>query len=112
MERKLELLEEKENALDLVRFVLRNVRDTVAACARLLMKEEWELYAAWQREWLAASSGNKKRQEQIRLFMQMAAEYWHDTQPSRSRKQWEFMAEVAAPSLLTEDQMELIRLVS
>lgn len=112
VERKLELLEEKENALDLVRFVLRNVRDTVAACARLLMKEEWELYAAWQREWLAASSGNKKRQERIRLFMQMAAEYWHDTQPSRSRKQWEFMAEVAAPSLLTEEQMELIRLVS
>ena len=112
VERKLELLEEKENALDLVRFVLRNVRDTVAACARLLMKEEWELYAAWQREWLAASSGNKKRQERIRLFMQMAAEYWHDTQPSRSRKQWEFMAEVTAPSLLTEEQMELIRLVS
>lgn len=111
-ERETELLGEKERALDLIRFVLRNARDNVAVCARLLMKDEWELYAAWQREWLSVTAGNKKRQEQIRLFLQMAAEYWHDTQPSRSRKQWEFMADVVSPSLLTDEQTELIRLVS
>ena len=114
VERKMELLDEKDNALDLCRFVLRNVRDTVAACARLLMKDEWELYAAWQREWLSAVQGRskEKRQKQIRLFMQMAAEYWRSSQPSRSKKQWEFMAEVVSPSLLADDHMELIRLVS
>ncbi|MBR4908166.1 MAG: hypothetical protein IKZ43_04050 [Acidaminococcaceae bacterium] len=112
VERKLELLEEKENALDLVRFVLRNARDTAAACARLLMKDEWEIYAAWQREWLSASAGNKKRQKRIRLFMQLAAEYWHSTQPSRSKKQWEFMAEVVNPTLLTEKHRDILKLVS
>ena len=112
VERKMELLDEKEKALDLIRFVLRNVRDTAAACARLLMKDEWEIYTAWQREWLSASAGNKKRQEQIRLFMQMVAEYWHSTQPSRSKKQWEFMAEVVSPSQLSDGQMELIQLIS
>ena len=65
-----------------------------------------------RREWLAASSGNKKRQEQIRLFMQMAAEYWHSTQPSRSNRQWELMAEVVSPSQLSDGQMELIQLIS
>ena len=112
VERKMELLDEKEKALDLIRFVLRNVRDTAAACARLLMKDEWEIYTAWQREWLSASAGNKKRQEQVRLFMQMVAEYWHSTQPSRSKKQWEFMAEVVSPSQLSDGQMELIQLIS
>jgi len=106
------LQEEKESALDLVRCVLRNTRDTVAVCARLLMKDEWELYVAWQREWLTAVEGKEKRQKQIRLFLQMAAEFWRDTQPSRSKKQWEYMAEVVSPSLLTDDQMELIRLIS
>ena len=112
VERKMELLDEKEKALDLIRFVLRNVRDTAAACARLLMKDEWEIYTAWQREWLSASAGNKKRQEQVRLFMQMVAEYWHSTQPSRSKKQWEFMAEVVSPSQLSDGQMELLQLIS
>ena len=112
VERKMELLDEKEKALDLIRFVLRNVRDTAAACARLLMKDEWELYTAWQREWLSAAEGKQKRQKQIRFFMQMAAEYWHSTQPSRSKKQWEFMAEVISPSQLSDGQMELIQLIS
>ena len=106
------LQEDKENAQDMVRFVLRNVRDTVAACARLLMKDEWELYVAWQREWISAVTGNKKRQEQIRFFMQMVAEYWHSTQPFRSKKQWEFMAEVVAPSLLSDQHLELIKTVA
>ena len=112
VERNMELLDEKDNALDLIRFVLRNARDTVAVCARLLMKEEWELYAAWLREWLSAVEGKEKRQKQIRLFLQMVAEYWRSSQPSRSKKQWEFMAEVVSPSLLTDDHMELIRLIS
>lgn len=112
VERKMELLDEKAKALDLIRFVLRNVRDTAAACARLLMKDEWELYTAWQREWLSAAEGKQKRQKQIRFFMQMAAEYWHSTQPSRSKKQWEFMAEVISPSQLSDGQMELIQLIS
>lgn len=106
------LQEEKEKALDLIRFVLRNARDTMAVCARLGMKNEWELYVAWQREWLSAVGGKEKRQKQIRLFLQMAAEYWRNSQPSRSKKQWEFMAEVVSPSLLTDDHMELIRLIS
>jgi hypothetical protein len=112
VEQKLELLDEKENALDVFRFVLRNARDTVAACARLLMKDEWELYVSWQREWLSAVTGNKKRQEQILFFMQMAAEYWRSTQPSRSKKQWDFMVELISPPLLSDKYMELIKLVS
>ena len=112
VERKMELLDEKEKALDLTRFVLRNARDTAAACARLLMKDEREIYTAWQREWLSASAGNKKRQKRIRLFMQLAAEYWHSTQPSRSKKQWEFMAEVVNPTLLTEKHRDILKLVS
>lgn len=112
VEQKMELLDEKENALDMIRLVLRNGRDLAAACARLLMKDEWELYVVWQREWLSAVEGNHKRQERIRLFMQMVAEYWRSTQPSRSKKQWEFMAEVASPALLEEEHSELIRLVS
>ena len=111
-ERKSELPDEKENALDVVRFVLRNARDTVAVCARLLMKDEWEIYVAWQREWMSAVEGKEKRQKQIRIFLQMLAEFWRNTQPSRSKKQWEFMAEVVSPSLLTDGQMELIRLIS
>lgn len=112
MERKMELLEEKEKALDMIRFVLRNGRDTAAACARLLMKDEWEIYAAWQREWLSAVAGKEKRQKQVRQFMQMLAEYWQSTQPSRSRKQWDAMAEVMNPSQLSDKHLELIRLVS
>ena len=112
MERKMELLEEKEKALDMIRFVLRNGRDTAAACARLLMKDEWEIYAAWQREWLSAVAGKEKRQKQVRQFMQMLAEYWQSTQPSRSRKQWDAMTEVMNPSQLSDKHLELIRLVS
>ena len=112
VERKMELLEEKENALGLIRFVLRNGRDMAAACARLLMKDEWEIYAAWQREWLSAFSGKEKRRKQVQLFMQMTAEYWHSTQPSRSNKQWEFMAEIMNPSCLSDKHLDLIKLVS
>ena len=112
MERKMELLEEKENALDMIRFVLRNGRDMVAACARLLMKDEWEFYAAWQREWLSAVAGKEKRRKQVRQFMQMLAEYWHSTQPSRSNRQWGAMADIVNPSQLSDKHMELIKLVS
>jgi len=112
IERKMDLMEEKENALDTIRFVLRNVRDTAATCARLLMRDEWELYVAWQREWLSVAAGNKKRQKIIRFFMQMAAEYWHNTQPSRSKKQWEFMAEVVSPVLLEDKHREILKLIS
>lgn len=112
MERKMDLLEEKEKALGLIRFVLRNGRDMAAACARLLMKDEWEIYVTWQREWLSAVAGKEKRREQVRQFMQMMAEYWQSTQPSRSRKQREAMAEVVTPSLLSDKQMELIKLIS
>ena len=112
MEQKMELLEEKERALDIIRFVLRNGRDMAAACARLLMKDEWEIYVAWQREWQSAAAGKEKRRKRVRQFMQMAAEYWQSTQPSRCKKQWEFMAEVISPSLLSDKQLELIKLVS
>ena len=114
VERKLELLEEKENALDLVRFVLRNARDTAAGCARLLMKDEWEIYTAWQREWLSAVQGRskEKRQKRIRVFMQLAAEYWRSTQPSRSKKQWEYMTEIVSPAVLSDKQTDLVRIVS
>ena len=112
VERKLELQDEKEKALDIIRFVLRNARDTAAACARLLMKEEWEIYATWQQEWLSVAPGKDRLREKILLFMQMTAEYWHTTQPSRSKKQWEFMAEVVNPSLLSDKHRELIKEVS
>ena len=112
MEQKMELLEEKEKALGMIRFVLRNGRDMAAACARLLMKDEWETYVAWQREWLSAVAGKEKRQKQVRQFMQMTAEYWQSTQPSRSNKQWKAMAEVVNPSQLSDKHLELIKLVS
>ena len=112
VERKMELLEEKEKALGMIRFVLRNGRDMAAACARLLMKDEWEIYVAWQREWLSAVAGKEKRQKQVRQFMQMTAEYWQSTQPSRSNKQWKAMAEVVNPSQLSDKHLELIKLVS
>ena len=83
-----------------------------AACARLLMKDEWEIYTAWQREWLYAIAGKEKRQNRVRQFLQMTAEYWQSTQPSRSRKQWEAMAEVMNPSRLSDKHLELIKLIS
>ena len=112
VERKMELLDEKEKALGMIRLVLRNGRDMAAACARLLMKDEWEIYTAWQREWLSAFSGNEKRQKQVRQFMQMTAEYWRSTQPSRSRKQWDAMAEVVVPARLSDKHLELVKLIS
>ena len=112
VERKMELLEEKEKALGMIRFVLRNGRDMAAACARLLMKDEWEIYATWQREWLSAFSGKEKRRKQVQQFMQMMAEYWHSTQPSRSNKQWEFMTDIMNPSCLSDKHLNLIKLVS
>ncbi len=112
VERKMELLNEKEKTLGMIHFVLRNSRDTAAACARLLMKDEWEIYTAWQSEWLSAVAGKEKRQKQVRQFMQMAAEYWRSTQPSRSNKQWGFMTEVMNPSRLSDKHLELIKLVS
>ena len=112
VERKMELLDEKEKALGMIRFILRNGRDMAAACARLLMKDEWEIYTAWQREWLSAFSGKEKRQKQVCQFLQMTAEYWQSTQPSRSRKQWEAMTEVMNPTCLSDKHLELIKLVS
>ena len=112
VERKLELLDEKEKALDMLRFVLRNARDMTAACARLVMQDEWKIYVSWQREWLAAAMGKEKRRKRIRQFMQMVAEYWRNTQPARSKKQWDFMAEVVNPSLLSDEHTELIKLIS
>ena len=96
----------------MIRFVLRNGRDMAAACARLLMKDEWEIYATWQREWLSAFSGKEKRRKQVQQFMQMMAEYWHSTQPSRSNKQWEFMTDIMNPSCLSDKHLNLIKLVS
>lgn len=112
VERNLEIMEEKEKALDMLRFVLRNARDMAAACARLLMKDEWEIYAAWQQEWLAVTKGKEKRQNRIRLFMQMIVEYWRNTQPSRSKNQWRFMSELVTPSLLADRHRELINVIS
>ena len=112
VERKMELLDEKEKALGMIRFILRNGRDMAAACARLLMKDEWEIYTAWQREWLSAFSGKEKRRKQVCQFLQMTAEYWQSTQPSRSRKQWEAMTEVMNPTCLSDKHLELIKLVS
>ena len=112
VERKLELLDEKEKALDMLRFVLRNARDMAAACARLLMKDEWEIYTAWQKEWMFAALGKEKRRKRIRHFLQMVVEYWRSTQPSRSNKQWDFMKEVTSPLLLSDKHRELIKTVS
>ena len=112
VEQKMNVLGEKEEALELIRFVLRNVRDMAAACARLRMKDEWEIFVSWQREWLSAVPDNSRRKERVRLFLQMAAEYWRNTRPSRSSKQWEFMTEVVTPSLLSDQHMELIKEIS
>ena len=84
----------------------------VAGCARLLMKDEWEVYVSWRREWLSAIAGKEKRREQVRLFMQMVTEFWHSTQPSRSQKQWSFMEEVVKPFVLSDKHLEVIRLIS
>ena len=83
-----------------------------AACARLVMRDEWEIYISWQREWLETAMGKEKRRNRIRRFMQMVAEYWRNTQPARSQKQWGFMAEVVNPTLLSDEDKELIEAVS
>ena len=112
VERKIALLDEKDKALDMLRFVLRNARDMAAACARLLMKDEWEIYTAWQQEWLSAALGKEKRRKRIRHYMQMVVQYWRSTQPSRSNRQWDFMKEIVSPLLLSDKHMELIKTVS
>ena len=112
VEQKMDMLGEKEAALDVIRFILHNIRDMAAACARLRMKDEWEIFVSWQREWLSAVPDNCRRKERVRLFLQMVAEYWRSTQPSRSNKQWDYMKEVVTPSLLTDYHLELIKLVS
>lgn len=112
VEKKMGAMDEKEEAQDIIRFVLRTVRDMTTAFARLRMKDEWEIYVSWQREWLSAVPDKGKRKERIRLFMQMTAEYWRNTQPSKGSKQWEFMTEVVSPSLLSDEHMELIKEIS
>ncbi len=112
MEKRLELLSDQESAQDMISFLLRNVRDTAAACARLEMKDEWEIYGTWQQEWLAACARTEKRRNQVRLFMQLAAEYWHSTQPARSNKQWENMAEIVTPSLLKAAHRDLLEKIT
>ena len=112
VEQKMDVLDEKEEALDIIRFVLRTVRDMAAAFARLRMKDEWEIYVSWQREWFSAVPDKSKRKERIRLFIQMAAEYWRNTRPSKSSKQWEFMTEVVTPSLMSDEHIKLIKEIS
>ncbi len=108
LEQKMKLVSEQEDITDLIRFLLRNARDMAAGCARLLMKDEWEIYLIWQRFWITSCGKSDKRRQQVRFFMELTAEYWHSTQPSRSRKQWEKMKEITNPSLLSRDDTELL----
>ena len=112
IETRMNVVSEKDDLLDIMRFLLRNLRDTVAACARLEMKDESEVYLEWQRIWLLRCDSLQKRQQQIRHFMQLAAEYWHSTQPSRSRKQWERLSALVSPSLLSTEDMEMLDLLA
>lgn len=112
LEQKMNLITEREQVTDMIRFLLRNARDLAAACARLEMKDEWEIYLAWQRVWLSACGRSEKRKRQVRRFMQFVAEYWHSTQPSRSRKQWELMQELMQPLQLSREDQELVNLLA
>lgn len=98
-----------EDTLDMLCFLLRTARDMVANSARLMLKEEWEIYISWRRIWLAASHQHVRRQKKIREFLQLTAEYWHQTQPSSSRRQWPRMAEVLWPPQLAQPEMELLK---
>jgi hypothetical protein len=44
--------------------------------------------------------------------MQLVAEYWHSTQPARSNKQWENMAEIVTPSLLKAAHRDLLEKIT
>ncbi|MBO5590852.1 MAG: hypothetical protein J5923_06425 [Acidaminococcaceae bacterium] len=108
LEQKMNLLSEKETVVDMIRFLLRNGRDFTAACARLLMKDEWEIYLSWFHEGMAIAGKHEKTRRRIRKYLQMVAEYWRCTQPSRSKKQWERIAEIMRPSEMSEEESALV----
>jgi len=108
LEQKMNLFSEKETVVDMLRFLLRNGRDFTAACARLLMKDEWEIYLSWLHEGIAIAGKHEKTRRRIRKYLQMVAEYWRCTQPSRSKKQWEKMAEIMRPSEMSEEESALV----
>lgn len=98
----------KEEALTMIRILLRTARDITANSARLNMQDEWEIYTGWRKLWLAAETGRERRQKRIRAFLQLTAEYWRRSQPSSSRRQWGKMAEVMWPSVLAPMEYELL----
>jgi len=108
LEQKMNLFSEKETVVDMLRFLLRNGRDFTAACARLLMKDEWEIYLSWLHEGIAIAGKHEKTRRLIRKYLQMVAEYWRCTQPSRSKKQWEKMAEIMRSSEMSEEESALV----
>lgn len=99
---------EREEALVMIRFLLRNARDIIANSARLNMQDEWQVYTAWRKLWLTAEPGKEGRQKRIRKFLQLTAEYWRRSQPSSSRRQWAKMAEVMWPSVLSAAEYGLL----
>jgi len=108
---KMKILSEKEDMLDFLRFLLRNGRDMAAGCARLVMKDECGIYLSWHQEWITMHTNKGKRGKSIKIFVQMVAEYWYNTQPSRSKKQWENMSELMNPSVLTGEHRKLLEQV-
>jgi len=84
------------------RFFLRNYRDMITNIARLLMKDESDIYTEMTKAWGEMEKDCPRRAARARLFLQMTAVYWQQTQPSSSRRQWDKMAPVLLPSLLNK----------
>lgn len=76
-------------------------RDMAATTARVTMQDEWQVYTAWNRAWLASAEGRPARQEQIRIFMQLLIHFWGLSQPRRAQRQWPELDAVLTPRKVT-----------
>jgi hypothetical protein len=72
-------------------------RDMAATTARVTMQDEWQVYTAWNKAWLAAAEGKPARQEQICIFMQLLIQFWGLSQPRRAKRQWPKLEGVLTP---------------
>ncbi len=76
-------------------------RDMAATTARVTMQDEWQVYTAWNKAWLASAEGRPARQEQIRIFMQLLIHFWGLSQPRRAQRQWPELDAVLTPRKVT-----------
>jgi len=116
---------------ELLRLILRSVRDSVNQIARGQMLEQQDIYNAlyelWLKDaqsknqeeanpdvpiWKRPASSSKKLEQRIQRFMQMVITYWSLTNPKSSKKQLRFLQEVMEPRLITPECKNLLKKLS